>query len=82
MSEQSGNILRESIVWDRLNWGFLIKFLEHNININKISSALELGVGDSGGGLSLYLASKGIRVVCSDIKDISSTISSAILILD
>jgi hypothetical protein len=49
--------------WDVKNWSKCLPFFESNFHANP-QSALELGSGYNG-GLSLWLASKGIRTICS-----------------
>jgi len=60
------NIIKDSIYWDIVNWSkafvFWESILKHVPNNAKI---LELGCG-ANGGLSLWFASKGYKVICSD----------------
>jgi len=58
--------IREIIGWDIINWSFALAFWETNTSKNLTnSSALEIGAHD--GGLSLWLAQKGCKIVCSDL---------------
>jgi len=60
------NKLKDILGWDIVNWSESIKYWEHFIcqkNIDNIT-ALELGSGFNG-GLSLWLALKGIKTTCS-----------------
>jgi 2-polyprenyl-3-methyl-5-hydroxy-6-metoxy-1,4-benzoquinol methylase len=58
------NKVRDILEWDTVNWSVCFKAWEGHIPIEP-SDCLEIGCG--AGGLSLWLASKGHRVVCSDI---------------
>lgn len=59
------NFINDCIEWDVVNWSKALVFWQSKINLeNKNLTCLELG-GRSG-GLSLWLASKGNGVVCSD----------------
>lgn len=60
------NIYRDIIEWDVENWGTMIDFIEQNKMDFKGKSVLELGARN--GGLSLYYALKGAKVVCSDLE--------------
>lgn len=61
------NRLRKDIIeWDVRNWGTVIDFIEANQMDFKGKSVLELGARN--GGLSLYYALKGAKVVCSDLE--------------
>ena len=58
--------LKDIIEWDHTNWSVALYFWLKNTTVNlKDSYALELGARN--GGLSLWLASRGCRVLCSDI---------------
>lgn len=59
---------KDIIQWDIVNWSRCLHYWEKEIGNNAIDkNALEIGSGN--GGLSLWLAKKGMRVVCSDISD-------------
>jgi SAM-dependent methyltransferase len=57
---------REDIVgWDVVNWGRALDFWEARLGLNLAECrALELGCGGNG-GLSLWLAKRGCKVLCS-----------------
>jgi SAM-dependent methyltransferase len=58
-------LLKDIIEWDTVNWSQVLRFWEDKYPIkNKNYSCLELGARR--GGLSLWLALNGNRVVCSD----------------
>jgi SAM-dependent methyltransferase len=58
--------LAEFIEWDVCNWSKALSYWTRHTKINFTNcSALELGARN--GGLSLWLALQGARVVCSDI---------------
>ena len=70
-----GNLLIEYnfIRWDRSNWGRALKFLESNKTQNfRKKKVLELGGRDA--SLSLWAASQGGSVICSDIVDFDNNI--------
>ena len=56
--------LKEIIQWDVRAWSKAIAYWEKNIDWQNIHSALDLGARE--GGLSLWLAQKGISTLCSD----------------
>jgi SAM-dependent methyltransferase len=54
------------LVWDVVNWSNALRFWTHTSAITVAKAyALEVGASDNG-GLSLWLAEQGARVVCSD----------------
>jgi SAM-dependent methyltransferase len=67
-------LINDIIQWDVKSWSRAIHYWESNINWNHIKNGLELGGRQ--GGLSLWLASKGIETVCSDLDNISNTAGS------
>lgn len=59
--------ISDFIIWDIYNWSETIKFWEKRINLNDHPfKCLELGCNQ--GGLSLWLATKGHEVTCSDLQ--------------
>lgn len=68
---QSPDLLKDIVQWDVYTWSKAILFWEENVNWNDVQNGLELGGHQ--GGLSLWLAMKGIDVVCSDLKDVKLT---------
>jgi SAM-dependent methyltransferase len=56
--------LAEIVDWDIGNWSQALGFWEGRSHLRKDGLALEIGAG--GGGLSLWLAHLGFRVICSD----------------
>ena len=59
------NLRKDIIEWDVRNWGKVIDFIEDSQLEFKEKSVLELGARN--GGLSLYYALKGAKVLCSDL---------------
>src|SRR5262245_44537097 len=58
--------LADIVTWDIANWSKALAFWERSSRIHAADArALEFGTG--GGGLSLWLAHKGFRVICSDV---------------
>lgn len=53
--------------WDVKTWSKALHFWEANVDWSHVKNALELGGRQ--GGPSLWLAQKGIQVICSDYKD-------------
>lgn len=62
------------IQWDVKTWKSAIDFWETKVNWESVGNALELGGRE--GGLSLWLALKGKKVVCSDLSNVKSTAES------
>lgn len=59
--------LIDIIQWDVKTWGKALPFWEEKASLN--SGMTALAVGERGGGLSLWLAKKGIKVTCTDYND-------------
>jgi 2-polyprenyl-3-methyl-5-hydroxy-6-metoxy-1,4-benzoquinol methylase len=60
------DVIKDIVVWDIVNWSKAIKYWENNISVsNKGHECLELGL--SKGGLSLWLALNGNKVLCTDL---------------
>ncbi len=53
--------------WDVINWSKSRKLWDPKIKT--ISSGKGLGIGERGGGLSLYMARHGLEVTCTDLND-------------
>lgn len=64
-------LTKEIIQWDIKSWSKALNYWERNIEWNTIKNGLELGGRE--GGLSLWLALKGINTICSDLKDVKET---------
>ncbi|MBI2259283.1 MAG: class I SAM-dependent methyltransferase [Flavobacteriia bacterium] len=60
--------------WDVKTWSKALNYWEKNLNFSSELKAIELG--SRGGGLSIYLASKGINVICSDLEGITEEVQS------
>jgi SAM-dependent methyltransferase len=64
--------LRKDIIqWDINSWLKTIEFWDNNVDWDTVENGLELGGRE--GGLALWLALKGKKVVCSDLKDVQRT---------
>jgi SAM-dependent methyltransferase len=62
-------VLRDAdiVMWDVVNWANALRYWSRTSAISVADAyALEVGAGDNG-GLSLWLAEQGARVVCSDL---------------
>lgn len=66
-------LLKDVIQWDVNSWKKALVFWESKVNLNNNLICLELGGRE--GGLSLWLALKGNKVICSDLKDVKNTAS-------
>ena len=64
-------LLTQIVQWDVGTWSNALHFWENSIDWSNVKSGLELGGNQ--GGLSLWLALKGIKVVCSDLKNTKSS---------
>ncbi len=63
--------IADIIEWDVESWKKALEFWEEKVDWSKINTALELG--GRRGGLSLWLAQKGIKCVCSDLENTEIT---------
>lgn len=61
--------LKDFMQWDIRTWSRALPFWESHFSAVADSEAIELGGRE--GGLSLYLASKGLKVLCTDIDDVT-----------
>lgn len=62
------SLVKDIIGWDIVNWSKAIHFWEKQVELEgKQLNCLE--VGGRTGGLSLWLASKGHQVICSDLEN-------------
>lgn len=59
---------KDILQWDVYSWQKALRYWESNMVWENAQNALELGGHQ--GGLSLWLALKGINVVCSDLKNV------------
>jgi SAM-dependent methyltransferase len=57
-------LIRDVIEWDVRNWSKALPFWRSHLAGEQPQIAL--AIGERGGGLSLWLATQGIRVVCTD----------------
>lgn len=67
-------LIKDNIQWDVLTWSKAIAYWEKNVDWSKVEHCLELGGRQ--GGLSLWLAMKGKKVICSDLEDVELTAKS------
>lgn len=67
------NLTKDIIQWDIKAWSKVLTYWNENIDWDTVQNGLELGGRE--GGLSLWCALKGKRMVCSDIVDVESTAS-------
>ncbi|HLP54097.1 MAG TPA: methyltransferase domain-containing protein [Fluviicola sp.] len=61
------DLKKDIIQWDIHAWSKSLDYWESKVDWNTVQSGLELG--GRKGGLSLWLALKGIKTVCSDLMD-------------
>lgn len=64
-------LLSDIIQWDIHSWSKALRFWDEQIDWSKVENCLELGGRE--GGLSLWMALKGKKVVCSDLLDVQTT---------
>ena len=60
--------MQDIIGWDIVNWSVGLKYWEQNTTLD-LSNCFGLEIGSEYGGLSLWLALKGSRVIYSNISD-------------
>jgi SAM-dependent methyltransferase len=65
--------IQDIIQWDVQSWQKALLFWEDDVRFNSDMQALELGGRQ--GGLSLWLALKGIQATCSDLEKVEETAS-------
>ncbi len=58
--------IKDIIEWDQMNWSHALYYWKKNATI-PLEKSFALDLGARNGGLSLWLASQGARVVCSDL---------------
>jgi len=61
--------LRKYVEWDVRNWAIALDFWLAN-SAKQLSECSVLEIGTNYGGLSLWLASRGAKVVCSDVQGV------------
>lgn len=66
MNIRENKPIKDIVGWDTVNWGGALLYLDDHLPDTDVGNltALELGSGFNG-GLSLWLALKGMRVMCS-----------------
>jgi len=64
-------VIADIIEWDVESWKKALHFWDENVEWGKVHTALELG--GRRGGLSLWLAQKGIHCLCSDLENTEET---------
>lgn len=60
--------IKAIIQWDVNSWSKALHYWEENVDWDTVKNGLELGGRE--GGLSLWLGSKGINMVCSDLVNV------------
>lgn len=63
---------KDILSWDVYNWSHALKHWESVLTSSQSLDCMELGANM--GGLSLWLASKGHKVICNDIKPVSEEV--------
>lgn len=64
-------LLNDIIQWDIYNWSKAIEYWDKKVSFKKGNKVLALGERE--GGLSLWLALKGLDVTCTDYKEFKQT---------
>ncbi len=67
-------LLEAILQWDSKAWSKALYYWDKNVEWDKVKTALELG-GNSG-GLSIWLASNGVDVLCSDLEGVEEKASA------
>ncbi len=62
---------QDIIQWDVRSWSKALHYWDRNVEWNNVKTGLELGGRE--GGLSLWMALKGIDVICSDLENVKQT---------
>ncbi len=65
------SLIRDIIQWDVKSWARALAYWEKNLGAVDTLNGLELGGRE--GGLSLWLALKGVNMICSDLENTSNT---------
>lgn len=69
-----GELKRDIVEWDVVNWGRALQFIDDKLKGTDLSEKKVLCIGERRGGMSLYFSVKGAgEVVCSDITQDFST---------
>jgi SAM-dependent methyltransferase len=58
---------KDILGWDVLNWAEILPFWSEPLRTRDTRTTKVLALGEREGGLSLWLASQGFQVICSDI---------------
>lgn len=64
-------LVNDILQWDVKSWSKALAYWETNVNWESVENGLELGGRE--GGLSLWLALQGKKVMCSDYLDVKYT---------
>ena len=64
-------LLNDIIQWDIYNWSKAIEYWDKKVSFKKGNKVLALGERE--GGLSLWIALKGLDVTCTDYKEFKQT---------
>ena len=65
------NKLKDIIQWDVRSWSKALRYWEAHVDWKNVTSGLELGGRE--GGLSLWMALKGMTVICSDLENVKQS---------
>jgi SAM-dependent methyltransferase len=64
-------LLADVVEWDVRNWSPALELWDRAVDWSRVETCLELG--GRRGGLSLWMATKGKQVICSDLHDVRRT---------
>ena len=64
-------LIQDILQWDIKSWSKALDYWENNMDWSTIENGLELGARE--GGLTLWLALKGKKMVCSDLTEVQKT---------
>lgn len=65
------DLTNEILQWDVKSWSEALSYWERNVDWSKVQNGLELGGRE--GGLSLWMALKGMTVICSDLENVKQS---------
>jgi SAM-dependent methyltransferase len=59
-------LIKDVVEWDVVNWSKALQYWDRSIDLD-LPNCIALELGSRRGGLSLWIAMKGARIICSDL---------------
>jgi SAM-dependent methyltransferase len=59
--------IQDVMEWDVVNWSKALQYWDRSLDLD-LSNCIALELGSRRGGLSLWMAVKGARIICSDLE--------------